>query len=155
MGKLFHNLLEKVFNDLNAFIEEYDAECDEQGGIRIANQDIKIVGQAALLLADLPFPLLGTMDLDVINKIPFIIQKKLNELLLKNRMYLDPDGIKAWMPDNTHYLPLFNLSRLQVSFADPASVVLSKARCNRMKDRVIVENYLQHFPAFKNELEKL
>lgn len=148
----FRDTLEEICKKLDAFIADYNSRTFEEGGLKIPKQEIKIVGQAALLLAELPFPVSGTMDVDVWNQIPYLVQKKLDGLLFEKKMYLDPDGPKAWMPPDTKFQPLFDFPRLQVWIADPESVLVSKAKFNRPKDKALIETYLRFYPQSKERI---
>lgn len=147
--------LRDVFQRLNEFIEKYNEESTEEGGISIPPQEIRIVGQVALLLADLPFPVLATTDLDNLTTLPFNVQKELNKLLFDFEMHLVPDGPKVWMPPDTPYLPLFDFKKVKVLYADPESVILSKAKFNRVKDRPLIEKFLRYFPNVKEKIKKI
>ena len=152
MKNLLKEKLFDVFQKLDDFITQYNTECSEGGGARIPRQEIRIVGQIALLMADLPFPVFATTDLDSITLIPHNVQKALNEFLFEYEMHIDPDGPKVWMPPDTQYLPLFDFLRVVVYYADPESVILSKARFNRAKDKPLIENFLRHYPHLKEKI---
>ncbi len=148
----FRDMFQEICGKLDAFITDYNSRILEEGGLRISRQEIKVVGQAALLLSDLPFAISGTMDFDIWNPLPYLVQKKLDALLFENKMYLDPDGPKAWMPPDTKFQLLFDFPKLQVWVADPESVIASKAKFNRAKDRPLIETYLRFYPQSKGRV---
>lgn len=64
MNTGFKEELLQVFKDLNSFIEDENQVAREEGALPIPPQTIQIVGQTALILAELPFAVTATMDLD-------------------------------------------------------------------------------------------
>lgn len=141
--------LRQVFQELNDYIADYNARCFEEGALRIEKQTLKIVGQTALFLADLPFPITATTDLDIVVTMPYGVQKKLRELLQKIGIVLDPDGRLVWMPENTVYHPYFESQWVEARYADPEAVMLSKYKFNRADDRKLLETYAQYYPGFE------
>jgi hypothetical protein len=147
-------MLRGALQELNNFIENYNRRSVEDGGIRIGKQTIKIAGQTALFLADLPFPITATVDVDIVVNLPHAVQVKLSELLGNSGMTLDPDGRLIWMPENTRYHLFFDAPWVQVLFADPEDVMLSKYKFNRADDRKVIQTYLQYYPGFQEVITR-
>ncbi|MCC7345325.1 MAG: hypothetical protein IT573_10340 [Deltaproteobacteria bacterium] len=146
--------LRGVFQELNDYIGEHNARRFEEGGLRIEKQVLKIAGQTALFLADLPFPITATTDLDIVVTLPYAVQVKLRELLKKFGIVLDPDGRLVWMPPDTVYHPYFDSTWVQALYADPEAVMLSKYKFNRPDDRKLLQTYAQYFPGFETAVAK-
>ena len=147
------NTLEQVFQKLNGFIEDYNSRCEEEGGLRIKKQTLLIVGQMALFLADLPFPITATTDLDINSELKDNVRNKLREELTPLGISLDPDGRKIWMPERTRHHIFFDSPCLQVRFADPEDVLLSKYKFNRPDDQRLIKTYLEYYPGFEQVIK--
>jgi hypothetical protein len=154
MGNPLKKLLIEVFEGLDRHISEHNQHCNREGGINIEKQTLKIVGQTALFLAELPFPLTSTTDLDVLIMPPYSVQVKLRELLSSHGMSLDPDGRLIWMPKNTKYQRFFDSKWVEGLYADPESIMLSKFKFNRPDDRKLIRDYEQYYPGFAQAVEK-
>lgn len=144
----------EIFEELNEFLMAENKEADQMGGPFVKKQTVKIVGQAALLLADLPFPVEGTSDLDVVSSIDHVAQKKLIELLLKKGMSLDTDSHLIWMPKDTRFKKIFDFPKVEVFVAEPEDVLLSKYKFNRPQDRDLFKDYLKFFPEFEKKMKQ-
>ncbi len=151
----FIDLLKETFVSLNDFIAEYNSQIFSEGGIRIQKQTVKIVGQSALLCADLPFPVTATMDLDTVTILPDVVARKLDDLLSEHGLRLETDSHLIWMPEMTQYKILFDFDCVQVLIADPQSVILSKCKFDRLKDRKLIEDYRRYFPEVDRVIKKI
>lgn len=148
-----YKIFKALFSELNDFIFQINKEARKMGSIPLLQQTIKIVGQTALLLSDLPFTITATMDLDVVSKLDYKVQKKLNELLLVHGMQLETDGHLIWMPKDTSYKKVFEFTNLTVFIADAESVIASKFRFKRSKDQKLIQNYFDYFPDCKQTIK--
>ena len=148
------SLLAETFEELNEHISAHNRRSNQEGGLSIEKQSLKIVGQAALFLAELPFPITSTTDLDVLVTPPYSVQVKLRELLAKRGLVLDPDGRLIWMPKGTLYHRFFDSPWVEGLYADPESVLLSKYKFNRPDDRKLIQEYQQYYPGFAKAVEK-
>lgn len=155
MENNFISMLQEVFQELNGFIADYNSKVYSEGGQRIPKQAVKIVGQGALLCADLPFPITATMDLDTVTELPDIVARKLDMLLSKEGLRLESDSHLIWMPDTTKYTLLFDFDCVQIFIADPQSVILSKYKFNRFKDWKLIESYRHYFPEVDLTIKKI
>lgn len=116
---------------------------------------LKIVGQIALLIADLPFAITSTMDIDILHNLPHTALKRLGELFLDRGLVLESDQHLIWMPNNTLYHPLFDGHYMHASVADPLYVIASKCKFQRARDKTLINTYLQFFPESRKELEAM
>ena len=119
------------------------------------NYQLKIVGQMALLLADLPFPVAATMDIDILHRLPFALIKDLQRILLAEAgMILEEDQALIWMPEDAQYHPLFSGHQVEVSFADSLDVIASKCKFQRLRDKKLIEEYFKFFPEAKFKVKE-
>lgn len=116
---------------------------------------LKIVGQIALLIADLPFPVTSTMDIDILHNLPHFALKKLGELFLDCGLVLESDHHLIWMPEKTIYRSLFDGHYIHTSVADPLFVIASKCKFQRTRDKALIKSYFQHFPESRKEIEAM
>ena len=147
-------ILANIFNELSESLVRETGRRSEQGGLALAPADIRIVGQCALLLADLPFPVAGSVDLDALIRGDFWVRSTLEKLLLPEGLTLDSDAHLIWMPDDTRYTPFFASPVLTVTLAEPDAVIASKCKFRRPKDRDLIRTYLQHFPGAQESLKR-
>ncbi len=150
----FKQELLSVFHQLNELMEERNQELRKMGSLLLKKQTLKIVGQMALLLNSLPFSPTSTMDLDTVSKLDFWVQQVLENLLLEQGMHLESDPHLIWMPRNTQYDKILNLSLVEVWVASPEDVIASKYRFKRKKDEQLIAKYLQAFPQQKEKIIK-
>ncbi|HBF12204.1 MAG TPA: hypothetical protein DDW49_02245 [Deltaproteobacteria bacterium] len=141
-----------IFGQLNEFIDAFNEEAHGMGSPSIPKQTVQIVGQTALLLADLPFPVTATMDLDVVSPLNYIVQKRLSELLLNEGMRLENDGHLIWMPQETLYQKILDFPSVEVFIALPEAVMASKLKFHRLKDQKLIQTYLKFFPEKEEEI---
>jgi len=147
--------LQNVFSRLNHFIETHNKNSREEGSLPLKKQTFKIVGQMALLLSNLPFEITSTMDLDTVSSTNHFVQKELESLLTEIGIHLETDSHLIWMPKGTQYSQLFDFDWVGVLVADPKSVILSKYKFNRPKDRKLIHLYHHYFPEMDKEFKKI
>lgn len=142
-----------LFKELDRRIVEAAEDQGQSGGFSISPVKIRILGQTALLLSDLPFPIAGTMDLDARVDGPYAARKILSELLLHEGLQLESDDHLIWMPENTRFHAFYKGNKVEVSIADAVAVIASKAKFKREKDRELIRNYLRTLPEKKKYLQ--
>lgn len=134
-----------LFKKLDDEIGLYNRECFDQGSLSITKQILKLVGQIALLISDLPFEILATRDLDYVGEINHVVRKKLQRLLQEINLYLETDTQLIWMPDTTTYLPFYEGVYLTVLVAHPRDVLRAKEKFNRPKDKTTIAALKNYF----------
>jgi hypothetical protein len=139
-----------LFKKLNDEIGFYNRKCFDQGSLTLPKQTLKLVGQIALLISDLPFEILATRDLDYVGQIDYVVRQKLQQLLQKMNLHLETDTQLIWMPSHTLYLPFYVGAFLTVLVAHPRDVLRAKEKFNRPKDKPIIAALKNHF-GNKNE----
>lgn len=150
----FKSRLKIILDCLEERLTLEDEERQLAGGQTLGPVEVKIFGQSALLLADLPFPLAGTMDLDALVAGNFWAQKKLGDLLAEEGILLETDSHLIWIPEETQFLPFYETVRLHVFVAEPDAVIASKTKFKRAKDKKIIQTYLEHFPQSADRLNQ-
>lgn len=143
-----------IFQRLNQLIAERNLELKKLGSPPIKKQSVNIVGQVALILSALPFTLTSTMDVDVVSKLDFWVQQTLDKLLLEQGMHLEKDGHLIWMPEDTSYEKILDLTHVELRIATAEDVIASKQRFNRKKDSQLILQYLTEFPLQKEIIQK-
>ena len=104
--------------------------------------EIKVVGQTALIEANVQLALLATTDVDVFTKAQWEITKKLDELLQQQGRHLDPLSSEIWMPKETKYDVIFSGQHVEGSLAQADYVLLSKALKAPGKNQNLITEYL-------------
>ena len=150
------NILEKLFEQFDAAIEKEAEEIRKAGGIPgIGKIRCNIVGQVALFLADLPFDIAATTDIDILFTPPHAATKTLKELLLNQSLILETDHRLIWMPKQTKFHLFYDGNTVKASFADSLYVVASKCKFQREKDRKLIQQYFVHFPQAPDKIKKM
>lgn len=145
MARFDQEFLE-VFQKLDGLMQEQNRELKRAGSPVLKKVMIQVVGQMALLLRPLPFSPTSTMDLDVVSKLDFWVQKTLEGLLLEKGLHLERDGHLIWMPPDTQYEKILDLPLLELWIASAEDVIASKYRFHRKKDERLLRQYLEAFP---------
>ena len=143
-----------IFNRLDEKLFQENEGRRQSGALLISPVKIMVLGQTALLLADLPFPVAGTMDLDARINGDTLARKMLSEILLPEGLYLESDDHLIWVPKEANYEEWHKGNLLAVFVAEAVAVIASKAKFKRAKDKGIVRMYLQHFPDSEQRLQE-
>jgi hypothetical protein len=135
-------MLRDIAAELDRWVVEQNFEAEQEGLAPIERCTIRVLGQAALMEADLPLALASTQDVDVRADCTDSVQKKFEELLRRRGRTLDPLGHEAWMPRETRYRPIYDGRQIRLSIAEPEAVLLSKALKAPSKNRSLITEYL-------------
>jgi len=146
--------LRLTFQRLDDLLAAENRDRRAAGGSLLDRVKIRILGQTALLLANLPFPLAGTMDLDATVQGGSWPQKRLGEILLTQGLRLDTDSHLIWIPKNSQFRLWFEGIRVKALLIEPDAVVASKARARRPKDKALVRTYLESYPTAAARLKE-
>lgn len=139
----FQGQLLELFKKLDSEI----SICNHERLNKIPKQTMRIVGQIALLVSDLPFEILATRDLDYIGQIDHVVREKLERLLQEMKLHLETDTQLIWMPADTVYLPFYEGTFLMVLVAHPRDILRAKEKFNRSKDAATIaalKNYFEN-----------
>lgn len=140
-------MLKKVFGKLDQKITEYNNEARESGSALLSACYIKVVGQSALLEAQLDLQLSVTSDVDAYTDAVYWIKQKFNSLLGEYKKHLDPHSEEVWMPDETIYNLIYEGRYLQGYIAQAEYVLFSKAMKSPQKNRDLLLEYLSKSPS--------
>jgi hypothetical protein len=103
---------------------------------------IRVLGQAALFIAEVDLALTATQDLDAYADYDWAVQQELERLLEKEGKILDPHGHEVWMPRETQYTPIYEGTYVDAFVADPDAVLISKACKAPGKNEALITEYL-------------
>jgi hypothetical protein len=141
-------VLEEVFEKLDGWMLETNADYASQSLPLLRPIIIRIIGQTALLEANVKLPLAATQDVDAVARwSDDAVRRKLCELLEARGKMLDPLAHEAWMPEDTRYMPFFSGRLVTAQLAMPEYVLISKAKTAPAKNRVLLTDYLAAGPS--------
>jgi hypothetical protein len=135
-------VLKGVAQQLDRWIAEQNRLCRQEGAALLKPCTIKVLGQAALLEANLGIALAVTNDVDVRADYEWSIERTFEQLLAEAGRALDPSGHEAWMPRETRYNDHFRGHFVHLLLAEPEAILLSKALKAPDKNRVLITEYL-------------
>lgn len=139
-------MIKKIFEKLDRWIGEQNAERVEEGMLSMSACEIKVIGQTALIEAEVSLHVPATMDVDVFANYEDPVRRKFAALLKAKGKELDPVGHEAWMPKETKYEVFFTGKWLKAYLAKPEYVLLSKAMKAPKKNRALIVEYLASEP---------
>lgn len=134
--------LHDVFLALDQWVARENIRARTDGTPAHKKCTIRVLGQAALWVAELDLTLTATQDLDAYADYDWAVQKELERLLAKDGKVLDPHGREIWMPSETRYAPLYQGTYVEAFVADPDAVLISKARKAPEKNAALITEYL-------------
>lgn len=140
-------MLQPVFIALDAWIETENTKRQASGILKIAACEIKVIGQTALIEANLLLHVPATMDVDVFANYEYPVRKKFEELLQESGKVLDPVGNEAWMPEETEYLDFLNGKWVKAYLAKVEYVMLPKAKKAPEKNMSLLTDYIASQPS--------
>lgn len=135
-------MLKGVAQQLDRWIAEQNRLCRQEGAPLLKPCTIKVLGQAALLEANLGIALAVTNDVDVRADYEWSIERTFEQLLAEAGRALDPLGHEEWMPRETRYNDHFRGPFVHLLLAEPEAILLSKALKAPDKNRVLITEYL-------------
>src|SRR6478609_11347828 len=140
-------MLVEIAERLETFVVERNLEARREGLLALRPCVIKLLGQTALLEAEVPLTLALTNDVDVYADYEFAIEQEFRRLLASKGRELDSVGREIWMPQETIYQPLFVGKYVTLLVADAESVLLSKGLKAARKNRQLLTEYLARGPS--------
>lgn len=140
-------MIKQVFTELDAWAVKKNIEFIHEGLMPIKPCYIKVLGQEALIEANIDLNLSATMDVDVYSNYEYSIKAKFEELLNIKGKILDPDGEKIWMPKETEYQEIFKGSVINGYIAKVEYVLISKALKAPEKNKILLIEYLAKGPS--------
>ena len=142
-------MLKKVFKALDTWIEAQNEEREQEGMLKLGICEIRVLGQTALIEANLSIHVPATMDVDVFAKCEHSVRRKFEDLLKEIGKELDPVGHEAWMPKETEYDDFFTGKWVNAYLAAPEYILISKAKKAPTKNRALLVEYIASGPPKK------
>ena len=134
--------LREIFLALDQWVARENVRARADGTPAHKKCTIRVLGQAALWVAELDLTLTATQDLDAYADYDWAVQKELERLLAKDGKVLDPHGDEIWMPRETRYAPVYQGTYVEAFVADPDAVLISKACKAPKKNATLITEYL-------------
>lgn len=135
-------VLADVFLSLDQWVARENVRARADGTPTHKKCTIRVLGQAALWVANVDLTLTATQDLDAYADYDWAVQKELERLLAKDGKVLDPHGHEVWMPRETRYDPLYEGTYVDAQVADPVAVLISKGCKAPEKNTGLITEYL-------------
>ena len=136
-------MIAKVFEELDQWIIEENKRITDEGGMRIGDVYFKVVGQSAVLEANLSIDVDNTADVDAFSNLSHSVQTQFNELLKPLGKVYDAHSGEIWMPAETQYTPIFTGLYVKAELAGVEYVMVSKALKAIDKNRVLLRSYIE------------
>lgn len=140
-------MIKEVLQELDTWIQRQNQERKSEGTLLLGRAVIRVLGQTALLEANLNIEILGTADVDAYIEGDYVIRKKLDELLNTRGRFLDPDSEKIWMPEETEYRLIYKGEFTDGYLAHHDYVLISKALKAPQRNRNLIIAYLADEPS--------
>jgi hypothetical protein len=135
-------MLTEVLKNLDNWVIEENRARSARAVLLLPEVQIRVIGQTALIEANLNLEIVATMDVDLIDQIEHTVKQKFEELLKVYGKTLDPVGHEAWMPAETEYHEIFKGEWIAGSLAKPVFIILSKAKFAPEKNGNLIADYL-------------
>jgi len=139
-------MLNEIFARLDRWVSTENESTNFQGLPALPKSVFRVVGQTALLEANLEFAIAATVDVDILNNAKYEVLAKLNELLIAEGLELDPLSNEIWMPEETNYIDLYQGEWIHALLAEPQYIMVSKALKSPSKNKVLLRQYIAHGP---------
>lgn len=140
-------MLLEIFKKLDRWIIQENEKARDEGARLIAHAEFKILGQAALLEAQLSLELAQTGDVDAYTNATHLVLHHLDELLFGYGMHLDKLSDEIWMPEETTYSSVYKGEYIEMLIAVPEYVLVSKALKAPRKNAGVIVQYLAAGPS--------
>ena len=134
-------MLKALCTKLDKWLIDENRDKKEFGTVHL-ECEIHVIGQAALLEAQLGIQLAATMDVDLHKQLHGPIREKLDELLALRGKKIDPVGHEAWMPKESKFNLIYDGKFVKCFIAQPEYVLISKAKMAREKNKNLIIEYL-------------
>ena len=119
--------LATVFERLDQWVTTENKSASIEGFRLLPKSIFMVVGQAALLDANVQFNVTATVDVDVLHNAKHEVVAKLSELLVADGFELDPLSNEIWMPSETRFIEIFKGEWVTATRAETEFIIVSKA----------------------------
>jgi hypothetical protein len=140
-------VLRKIAEKLDTWVVAQNVAAAAEGLPRHRPCTIRVLGQTALLEAELSLRLAATLDVDVRADYDDAVRREFERLLAAAGRELDPVAHEIWMPRETRYLDFYAGRFVRVELAEPEAVLVSKALKAPLKNGPLVTEYLALGPS--------
>lgn len=140
-------MLNKVFQDLDKWVDKSNKGLAKEGFPVIKPFYIKVLGQTALIESNINLNLPTTIDVDMYTNCSYVVKQELERILSKHKKFLDGFSDEIWMPKETEYSLFYKGKNLKAYLAKPEYILLSKALKAPKKNRGIILEYLSRSPS--------
>lgn len=135
-------MLKRVFQKLDKWVQAENKKAAEEGTLMIGETKIQVIGQTAILEADLNIRAQATVDVDVYNSIENKVRAELKKLVEAERLELETVGHEAWMPKETQWDTVYEGKFILGQIARPPFVMISKIIKAPKKNKQLIIDYL-------------
>jgi hypothetical protein len=142
-------MISSVLKELDVWINQENLEARQEGSTPLKVCTIQVVGQNALLEANLDLHLAATVDLDAYVNASSAVLTKLRDLLQTRGLVLDPLSSEIWMPTETVYADIWRGDWVIGQRALPEFVMASKAKMAFDKNRNLIQQYIASEPPMR------
>ena len=139
-------MFSETFEKLDAWISAENRIARADGFMEFAKCEFWIVGQVALLIADMDIQIAKTGDLDAFSNAKYAVLAELKKLLAAINLELESLNDEIWMPSETVYRLFFEGNFVTVHRAEPEYVMVSKAKYALTKNKILLQQYIASSP---------
>ena len=140
-------MLQRVFTILDQEITELNVRSRAEGMTEIPRFYIKVVGQTALLEAQMGLPLFATVDVDAYANFVWLARECFCRVLEREGRHFDELSDQIWMPPETQYRLMIQGVSFDGYLAEPEYVLISKALKAPKKNGPLIRDYLALRPS--------
>jgi hypothetical protein len=144
--EVWKSMFRETFEILDAWIGAENRDARVSGFMEFAKCDFWIVGQVALLIANMDIQIAKTGDLDAFSNAKYAVLAELKKLLAVINLELETLHDEIWMPPETVYLLFFEGDFVTVHRAEPEYVMVSKAKYALAKNKILLQQYIASSP---------
>lgn len=126
---------------------EQDLEAMREGFSSPKKCSVRVVGQTALLEANLDIEIAATVDVDAFIEAESLVIAQFSQLLRYEGLEYDQLSNEIWMPEETKYVDIFRGDWVVAMLAQPEFVMLSKAKMALGKNKMLLRDYIASEPA--------
>lgn len=140
-------MLLEIFEQLDQEIIALNLELQAEGSREIPKFYVKVVGQSALMEANMGIILNATMDVDAYANFVWLAREKFCDILETRHLIFDSLSNEIWMPEETEYVHLYKGYVVDGYYALPEYVLLSKISKAPKKNRNLLLQYIAQGPS--------
>ncbi len=147
--------LDKILKELESIVNKLDQQLCQDGLPKTGKIQIKVLGQASLLLDESinkKLNIIATNDLDALLEGDSTIKFHFKEILRSHGYDYDELSKEIWIPTEAKFWKYYSSKKITVHVIDSFSTLVSKAKFAPEKNKQLL---IQAIAEFSVELEKL